>query len=697
MNNNSKAAGNGEVRRMLGWNQSRLYRGKMDGMRDGRAYFTCPEEGLDYLLYSEKEDTDIRLEDFKYLCLKPEVCEVHSMCFQLSFYEKPVEKGIQPPEGEPQMRIIFGLLPKVETMVPFDFGILDSQVIFPERTPGRLKMSIFGKPVRLSDIAQIRLQTAPGFDVFHFAAAECFFTDTFPDCAVPQKQLIDELGQWTGKNWEGKVSGREECTRLLHTLLEEAEKDGDHFPFPDWDEFGGFKGKTFQKTGWFHVERENGRFWLVDPAGNAFLSSGLDCINPGVETRVGPVRNFLGKEAAECCGEITEYKPGTIAMSHDKKDFFNFGTQNLKAAFGEEWKESWMKIVKHYLLSWGVNTIGNWSDREFIRFARIPYVIPMDAFCEEGFPHTQEAIFRDFPDVFSPAYEESAARYAQGLEAFAQDPYLIGYFMRNEPAWAFVYGLNIAEEMLANPVQTVSKDIFTERMRGRYGEISAFNKAWKLELGSFDELKKGIYKAASLSEQAEADLKEFSEEMITRYVEIPARALRKVDGNHLNLGMRYAYITDKSLLCGSENFDVFSINSYQITPLEPVKQVADWLDKPVMVGEFHQGALDKGLTAHGIRGVTTQKERGCAYRYYMEQGLTNPCFLGAHYFQLNDQSCLGRFDGENYQIGLVDVCMQEYTDMTRAMRECHEGMYQVACGEQSAWDRIPEDIEPIHY
>ena len=257
--------------------------------------------------------------------------------------------------------------------------------------------------------------------------------------------------------------------------------------------------------------------------------------------------------------------------------------------------------------------------------------------------------------------------------------------------------MNIAEEMLANPAQTVSKDVFVERLERRYGEVSAFNEAWGLELDSFEELKKGIYKAASLSERAAADLQAFSEEMITRYVEIPARELRKVDKNHLNLGMRYAYITDKSLLCGSENFDVFSINSYQITPLEPVEQVSGWLDKPVMVGEFHQGALDKGLTAHGIRGVTTQKERGCAYRYYVEQGLTNPYFLGAHYFQLNDQSCLGRFDGENYQIGLVDVCMQEYADMTQAMRECHEGMYRVAAGEQAAWDRVPEDIEPIHY
>ena len=262
---------------------------------------------------------------------------------------------------------------------------------------------------------------------------------------------------------------------------------------------------------------------------------------------------------------------------------------------------------------------------------------------------------------------------------------------------AFVYGLNIAEEMLANPAQTACRRVFAERMREKYGRIGRLNEAWHTSFAGFEGLGQAIYKAASLSDAAEADLKAFSEEMITRYVEIPAKALRQVDANHMNLGMRYAYLTDKSLLCGSQYFDVFSINSYQITPLEPVKKAADWLDKPVMVGEFHQGALDAGLTAHGIRGVTSQKERGCAYRYYLEQGLTHPHFLGAHYFQLNDQSCLGRFDGENYQIGLIDVCMREYQEMADAMRACHADMYRVAAGEKAAWDTVPEDIEPIHY
>ena len=70
---------------------------------------------------------------------------------------------------------------------------------------------------------------------------------------------------------------------------------------------------------------------------------------------------------------------------------------------------------------------------------------------------------------------------------------------------------------------------------------------------------------------------------------------------------------------------------------------------------------------------------------------------GAHYFQYNDQSALGRFDGENYQIGLVDVCSQEYPEMAQAMRRCHVGMYDVAMGRKPPYDACPEEVAPIHY
>ena len=83
-----------------------------------------------------------------------------------------------------------------------------------------------------------------------------------------------------------------------------------------------------------------------------------------------------------------------------------------------------------------------------------------------------------------------------------------------------------------------------------------------------------------------------------------------------------------------------------------------------MVGEFHFGALDAGLPATGIRGVTTQKERGKAINAYIDNAKNTGCCVGAHYFQLNDQPYLGRFDGENYNIGFVDICCKEYTDVT---------------------------------
>ena len=87
--------------------------------------------------------------------------------------------------------------------------------------------------------------------------------------------------------------------------------------------------------------------------------------------------------------------------------------------------------------------------------------------------------FPDFPRcLFTCLREESAARYAKGLEAFAQDPYLIGYFMRNEPAWAFVYGLNIAGGNACQSGADGEQGCFVERLERRYGEVSAFNEAW---------------------------------------------------------------------------------------------------------------------------------------------------------------------------------------------------------------------------
>lgn len=115
------------------------------------------------------------------------------------------------------------------------------------------------------------------------------------------------------------------------------------------------------------------------------------------------------------------------------QNLFDFGVANLIKAFGTDWHKKWSKISARRLMEWNVNIIGNWSDVDFAKTSKTPYVMTM-----EGFPTTKNQIFRDFPDVFSPEYQEASNKFAKQLTSLKGDPYLIGYFMNNEPGWAYV-------------------------------------------------------------------------------------------------------------------------------------------------------------------------------------------------------------------------------------------------------------------
>jgi hypothetical protein len=169
-----------------------------------------------------------------------------------------------------------------------------------------------------------------------------------------------------------------------------------------------------------------------------------------------------------------------------------------------------------------------------------------------------------------------------------------------------------------------------------------------------------------------------------------------VDAHHLNLGLRYAWIASDLFYAAGEYFDVFSINSYQMEPpADTIETIARRTGKPVMIGEFHFGALDRGMNATGLRGVASQAERGVAYRRYLEAGAANPNLVGVHYFILNDQALLGRFDGENYQIGFVDVCHTPYAELVEQARAAHEAMYPVRAGERAPFSQKAREVPKI--
>ncbi len=584
----------------------------------------------------------------------------------------------------PSTIVNVGAIPGLRVKVAFPLDYLDSNRMFVPRTPGRLKEIVVGRGVELDQVQTFILTTKECHKTQKMLIHNIYLSCGEPDYTIEHKPMVNALGQLNNRQWPGKTDSIEALKADLTSALKASSGS---CGYSGWSRWGGDLSDQFEATGFFRTQFNGKRWYLVDPEGYPFISTGLDCCRPGDGGPVGGIECLFEElpdknTFADCYDGRIEQSDGVPG------DYVSFSTVNLRRVFGDCWEEKWTNLTQKRLMDWHFNTIGNWSDGEFIKNAKMPYVWPL-----VDFPSTKTCIFRDFPDVFSDEYEQNAITFAQQLTAFAGDPYMIGYFLRNEPEWAFVQNLLIAEKVLENEVDTMCKQKFIEHLKEKYGEIGALNVAWKQNYATFDDLRRPQLLVAGFSEAAKNDVENFSRRMIRRYVSIPSMACKAVDPDHMNLGMRYSMLTDPILLEGSEFFDVFSLNGYQESPYEEVQKAGELTGKPVIIGEFHFGAIDVGLSAAGICSVSSQKDRGLAYRYYYEQGMKSPYFVGAHYFILSDQPVMGRFDGENTQIGLVDVCNKPYEDFVALVRQTNCNVYAMASGDYVAEEytvgRIP--------
>lgn len=554
----------------------------------------------------------------------------------------------------------------VTTRLSLPFSIVQGHSLYVPRTPGRLKCIFEGHPIRPERMCRFALHTAgkPGGIVLRIDGV--YVSDTEPDYPLEPKILMDELGQKATADWQGKTHGFAElCERLHAEAADRTER-----PLPNRSAYGGWTQKRFAPTGFFTVQHDGRRWWLADPDGYAFFSTGFD--NMSMKS------NPLLKGIEQLCESLPDksddcwvYEPW---YDKDTPNALNFARYNVKRVFGEGYHDIWSAMMRRRMISWGMNTSACWSDPAYIEKSNMPFVIGGGRY-----PVTDKCIFRDFPDVFSPEFTEKAKEWARFLAPYAENKNLIGYFMANEPAWAFVNDLNIAAVMLASDEAFYSKDYAIAKLKGKYGMIDALNAAWGTQLADFQSLVLGVdtHGCKGIMEQ---DLWEISADMTREFMRVPSLAAREVDPNHLNLGIRYAWFSNPVLENGCEYVDVFSFNCYDMDPTPCIEKFAARINKPLLLGEFHFGALDRGLDAPGLRAVADQTERGVAYRYYVERVAAHPLCIGAHYFKLYDQPFLGRYDGENYQIGALDVCSRPYTEFIDAVTDTNRTVYEVADG-----------------
>jgi hypothetical protein len=625
----------------------------------------------------------------RYVVFFLECREAHSLSINLKVY----------PQGSLDVHCFdmrFGVMPGVRALICLDLQWMDARALFPETTPGQMKVVCHGGRVNRREAARITLENSPCHHDLEVVLSDILLTDERPEAfPLPDLKLIDKMGQYKRKAWPGKS----ESVGAMCERLRAAVELPDAFSIESWDEYGGFTAMPLQPgTGFFTRTRVDGRWYLTDPLGNAFFSVGPDCVVARSDCRVDGLEHFfdwLPPEDDPVYGPMYGHHAWPPPDAERRRDctLFSFEQANLYRAFGVDWFAKWQALMCRQLKQNGLNTLGNWSDERILGPLPLPYVTMLPKF-----PSTSLRIFRDFPDVFSDEYLESAERCAEYLRPRANDPLMIGYFLRNEPAWAFVNNLVIADEVLFNPAPSACRRELINWLEQKYASPEALSGAWGKQFDSFEALNEPIEKASALSKAAEGDLREFSRRMLEAYVGIPSRACRAADPNHMNLGMRWAWISDPDIVTGWQHFDVFSINCYRVDPTDAIDNVAALgVDLPVVIGEFHFGALDGGQSATGLEGVENQQERGAAYRYYVERVAAHPASVGCHWFQCYDQFELGRFDGENYNIGLFDVCSLPSPEMMAAVRRTSRGIYDVKTGRVPPTERKPRSIPMIAY
>ena len=594
--------------------------------------------------------------DEGYLTFWAQNCEMHTIVIYLCFWEGE--------QQEPDLRITMGLFPGLDTPVSFDLSLLRGGTLFLNRRPPLLKAVVKGRGVEPSRVIKFGVYLPEGdaprsLQLWDFMISACPL-----ERPKAVKKLVDEFGQYACQNWKGKVHEK----RALCDALQQ-----------EWMASGKRRLSLQDGPAFFRVEKQQDRYVLLDTYGMPFFSSGIDCVKPGEASFVSGFQEYYAV-LPDTLSHVPLKNGGTGVCA-------SFQEANLRLAFGDDWYDRWRDLTCSRMTDWGFNTIGAWSEEALTQESGFAYVRVL-----QNFPDTKHHIYRDFPDVFSTEYRMNAQKYAMQMVAYAEDKRLIGYFLRNEPHFAFVDGLNLGLELLNCPEDLISKQEMVNWFARRYASITQMNNQLGTNYADFQEI---LSTSCEGVERLLPELEAFGAELVREYVRVPSEALRAVDSNHLNLGMRYAYISSPVLYAGSEYLDVFSINCYNFDCVADVEKIYQNTGKPVMIGEYHFGALDRGLPSTGIKGVANQTERGVAVRRYIEMAAACPYCVGVHYFQWNDQGILGRPDGENYQIGINDICFQPYFELTDGFRTAHKCLPDVLWGRQSPFKQYPKRIHAI--
>ena len=466
------------------------------------------------------------------------------------------------------------------------------------------------------------------------------------DAVLGGNPLIDEFGQYVHADWPGKA--RSEADLKKSWAAETAALQGSATnPAPGRDEYGGFADTQARATGFFRVEQIDGRWWFVTPAGHLFYSVGVNGVGPGSGTRVTGRADMFAALPPALPG-LTNYPARVPGREKVDGQQVNFYGANLQRRFGDDWRLPWARLTAQRFAAWGLNTAYGTGLSEALEQTPLnqPYVTYLRGF------QTANSIM-GLPDVYAESFPNLVrAEAMRQLTPRKNDPYLLGYFIGNEPPWPGRES-QFVDLVLQGPATEMRKHFQAGLANGDTPEIRR-----QLVLDAF-----------------------------ARYLAVINTAVKEADPNHLNLGIRFGGTPPDYVIALAKDFDVYSLNKYRWEPPpDYLRRIYALVHRPMLLGEFHFGVPGRGL-APGLVLTMNQAERGVAYRYYVEHAAAHPEVIGTHWFQWIDQPATGRPDGENYNIGWVDVTDQPYPELVAAAKVTHARLFAIHSGKIPPTDR----------
>jgi hypothetical protein len=492
--------------------------------------------------------------------------------------------------------------------------------------------------------------------------------------------LVDALGQIDAGDWPGKVKSVDE-------LKSDPEADDAYyngFKTPAFDSYGGLPDSGaklgLKRTGYFHVEKMGDKWALVDPEGNLFFHLGICAMGPGDDYTLIP-----GRESAFAWIPPKDGPFKDAWLKDQDGRVASFYVANYIRKYGYYDFDGFQERMINRVRKFGFNSIGAFSQTsgEAVRKQNISYVahLPLDPW-SAGI-HEIPGI-RETWDPYDPSNAAKVDAAFAKLADRATQSNLIGYYLVNEPAYEdvpkVVPGLKGSEN--------ACKRALVDLLRAKYPTIDACNVAWGMSAKSFDDLNDAPL--AVTTRAASEDVETFTGQFFDTYFRLVRDTFRRYDTKHMLIGCRLQPGTiNNEQLCrvAGKYLDVMSFNYYtDAVDKDFLNRIYTWTGRPMFLSEFYWSAgAESGLA--GGREVATQRDRGLAYRNYVEQTASLGYVVGIEWFTLIDQAATGRWfegmSGERANTGLFSVADRPWKAALEEMKKTNDAIYDVELGNRA--------------